>query len=220
VPGFDLAGWNRPARQVGGDYYDLLPLENGKVAVVLGDVSGKGMPAALLVSTLHSALRLLLDRIGVGAELMERLNRHLVESSLANKFVTSLVAELDPATGEMTYLNAGHNPALLLRRGGEVEQLGPGGVPLGLLPNARFAAKEVEVRPGDLLCIYSDGITEAESVADEEFGMERLTACLAENRNRPLSEVVEKIDRAVTKFAEGLPQRDDQTVVLLRRHCG
>jgi len=219
VPGYDLAGWNRPARQVGGDYYDLLPLENGKVAVILGDVSGKGMPAALLVSTLHSALRLLLDRIGVGPELMDRLNRHLVESSLSNKFVTSLVAELDPATGEMTYLNAGHNPALLLRGDDQtVEQLGPGGVPLGLLPNARFSARQVELRPGDLLWVYSDGITEAESVTDEEFGMERLTRCLAENRDRPLGEIMATIDREVTRFAEGLPQRDDQTVVLLRRH--
>lgn len=220
VPGFDLAGWNRPARQVGGDYYDFFHLEDGRIGLVVGDVSGKAMPAALLVSTLHSALRLLLDRIGVGPELLDRLNRHLLESSLSNKFVTLILAGLDPATGAMSYLNAGHNPAVLLRRDGGVELLGPGGVPLGLLPNVVYGTREVEVRPGDLLCLYSDGITEEESPADEEFGMDRLVDCLASHRDRPIGEIVEAIDQAVTRFAGGLPQRDDQTVVLLRRHDG
>lgn len=218
VPGFDLAGWNRPARQVGGDYYDLFTLDDGRVGLVVGDVSGKGMPAALLVSTLHSALRLLVDRIGIGPELLARLNHHLIESSLSNKFVTLILAGLEPATGALTYLNAGHNPGVLLRRDGTVEHLSPGGVPLGLIGNVVYGTRGTEVRPGDLLCLYSDGITEAESPTDEEYGLERLVACLAEHRDSPLGEIVEEIDRATTRFAEGLPQRDDQTVVLLRRH--
>jgi phosphoserine phosphatase RsbU/P len=219
VPGYAMAGWNRPARQVGGDYFDLLVLGGAaaKIGLVLADVTGKGMPAALMVSTLHSALRLLLDATGLGPAFLERLNRHICDSSTSNKFITLFLAELDPAGGGLVYLNAGHNPALLLRRDGAVEHLGSGGVPLGLIPAARFQAKTAEVRPGDLLCIYSDGITEAVAPDDEEFGMERLAAVLAEHRDRPLPELIAAVEGAVTHFAEGQPQLDDQTLVLLRR---
>ncbi|HYH46701.1 MAG TPA: SpoIIE family protein phosphatase, partial [Thermoanaerobaculia bacterium] len=236
VAGYALAGWNRPARQVGGDYWDVWKLGPGRaggavgetgsvgqggdpsrVGLVLGDVSGKGMPAALMVSTLHSALRLLLDGDGLGPVFLERLNRHICDSSTSNKFITLLLAELDPETGGLVYLNAGHNPALLLRGDGKVDHLGPGGVPLGLIPAARYLAKTALLHPGDLLCIYSDGITEAASLADEEFGMDRLATVLAENRDRPLADVVAAVDREVTAFAQGQPQLDDQTLVLLRR---
>ncbi len=217
VAGFELIGWNRPARQVGGDYYDLLALPDGTVSLALGDVSGKGMPAALMVSTLHSALRLLLDRSGLGPAFLERLNSHIFESSAANKFITLLLAELNPATAALHYLNAGHNPGLLLRRSGEIEELGSGGLPIGILPGSRYLLKSVALGPGDLVCIYSDGITECASPADEEFGTERLLALLAENRDRSLQEVVDAIDQATVDFAAGQPQLDDQTVVLLRR---
>jgi sigma-B regulation protein RsbU (phosphoserine phosphatase) len=217
VPGYELLGWYRPARQVGGDYYDLFRREDGRVGLVVGDVSGKGMPAALLVSTLHSGLRLLLDQIGFTPALLERLNRHIGDYSAANKFITLLLAELDPATGALQYMNAGHNPGILLRRGGGAEELSPGGVPLGLLPGARFQSRAVALEPGDLVCIYSDGITEAAAPDDEEFGMERLIDLLRAERGRPLGEVVEAIVHAVGEFSQGLPQGDDQTVVLLRR---
>ncbi|HEY8020425.1 MAG TPA: SpoIIE family protein phosphatase, partial [Thermoanaerobaculia bacterium] len=217
VPGFELIGWNRPARQVGGDYYDLRLIGEDRLSLVIGDVSGKGMPAALMVSTLHSALRLLQGRSGLAPAFLEDLNNHILESGAAKKFITLLVAELEPASGRLAYLNAGHNPALLMHRSGEVEHLGASGLPLGLLPDIRYAARATRVEPGSLLCIYTDGITEAENPADEEFGLSRLTACLAEHRERPLGEVVAAIDEATTAFAEGLPQRDDQTVILLRR---
>lgn len=217
VPGFQLAGWNRPARQVGGDYYDLFPARSGRVGVVLGDVSGKGIPAALMVSTLHSALRLLLDQSELGPTLLERLNRHILESSMPNKFITMLIAEVEPGSGRLRYMNAGHNPALLLRRGGAVEELGADGVPLGLLPASRYPMREIAMEPGDLLCLYSDGITEAESADEEEFGPERLTGLLRGHRNRPLQDVLDSIHHAVSDHAQGRPQGDDQTLVLLRR---
>jgi sigma-B regulation protein RsbU (phosphoserine phosphatase) len=217
VPGYQLVGWNLPARQVGGDYYDLLALPDGRVELVVGDVSGKGIPAALMVSTLHSALRLLLDHAGFGPSLLERLNRHILESSAPNKFITMLIAELEPASGILRYLNAGHNPGLLLRAGGRVEELSSGGIPLGLLPNSRYQPREVVVEPGDFLCIYSDGITEAESITEEEFGTERLIEILRQHGGRPLQEVLEEIQTAVSRFALGKPQYDDQTLVLLRR---
>ncbi len=218
ILGFDLAGWYRPARHIGGDYYDFFPLSGeNKTAIVVGDVSGKGVPAALLVSTLHSALRLLAEREGIVASLFERLNRHVLDSSAANKFITLFCAELDAASGTLTYVNAGHNPGLLVRAGGQVEELGAGGPPIGLLPGATFQLERRQLAPGDLLGLYSDGITEAENGTDEEYGLERLGALLAAERRSPLSGIVRAIDRAVVDFAEDRPQGDDQTVVLLRR---
>jgi sigma-B regulation protein RsbU (phosphoserine phosphatase) len=217
VPGYELVGWYRPARQVGGDYYDLFQIKGGRVGLVVGDVSGKGMPAALMVSTLHSALRLLMDHVEFGPVLLERLNRHIAESSAANKFITMLLAELDPRTGVLHYMNAGHNPGILLRRDGSVDQLGAGGLPLGLMPEARFQSRALTLEAGDLLCIYSDGITEAESLTDEEFGMGRLIDLLRRERYRPLRELVESIPEKVGEHSQGLPQGDDQTLVLMRR---
>ena len=226
VPGYELVGWNRPARQIGGDYYDLFQRQDGRVGLVVGDVSGKGMPAALMVSTLHSALHLLLDQVGVGPALLEMLNRHVFESSTSNKFITLLLAELEPASGRLTYLNAGHNPALLLRHCASVgdaadevrvEELGASGLPIGVLSGSRFQARGVTLEPGDLLCIYSDGITEAEAPDDEEFGTARLLALLREHRRSPLPELLEAIQTATGSFSAGLPQGDDQTLVLLRR---
>lgn len=216
IPGFEVAGWNRPARQVGGDYFDLHGLANDHLGLVVGDVTGKGMPAALLVSTLHSALRVLLDRMEVGTELIERLNRHICESSSINKFITMLLASVDCKTRRMVYLNAGHNPGLLLRPDGARVQLDSGGLPLGLMPDGTYEAAELQLGNGDLLCLYSDGITECEAPDEEEFGLERLIDLLEERRDDPLEGIIQCIDRSTTEFAQGQPQGDDQTVVLLR----
>jgi sigma-B regulation protein RsbU (phosphoserine phosphatase) len=217
LEGFELVGWSRPARHVGGDYYDFLSLSENKVAAVLADVSGKGLPAALMVSTIHSALRLLFDHFGVGPELIARLNHHITDSSAPNKFITLLAAEIDPATGEVGYVNAGHNPGLLVRADGVVEELASGGFPLGLFPEGSYTGGIFSMAPGDLLCLYSDGITECESPDESEFGTERLVGLLKSVGDRPLPEVVRVVDDAVTKFAAGQSQGDDQTVVLLRR---
>jgi sigma-B regulation protein RsbU (phosphoserine phosphatase) len=218
LPGYQLAGWNRPAREVGGDYYDMFPTRGGRMGLVVGDVSGKGIPAALMVSTLHSALRLLLDQTGIGPPLLEKLNRHILESSMPNKFITMFLAELDPETGALLYVNAGHNPGLLLRSNGRVEELGSGGVPLGLLPGSRYQAREVTVDPGDLLCLYSDGITEAESPEEEEHGTERLCEVLRAHRDAPaIQGVLDAIRESVEGFTRGRPQGDDQTLLVVRR---
>ena len=217
VPGWELLGWNRPARQVGGDYYDLLS-HDGRMTFTVADVTGKGIAAALLVSTLHSALHLLLDRVGPGPELFSRLNRHILDSSSRNKFITLLLADFDAASGELVYVNAGHNPGLLLRGGdGEVAELSPGGLPLGLMEGGVYRSGRLRMEPGDLLCLYTDGITECASPTDEEFGSERLVDCLAGKQDQPLGEIVACIDRATQTFAAGQPQADDQTVILLRR---
>lgn len=217
VPGFEIAGWNRSAREIGGDYYDFIPLAGERLGVVLGDVSGKGVPAALLVSTLHSAIRLLIDRLDLGPALFDRLNKHILDSSAPNKFVTLIVGCLDPASGRFGYVNAGHNPGLVLRGDGAIDRLPAGGLPVGLLPTATFHTQDLELAPGDLLCLYSDGITECVSADDTEFGEDGLIEVLRRSPSRTLQEVVAWIDGAVTDFAGDGPQGDDQTVVLLRR---
>jgi len=213
----EIVGWNRPTQQVGGDYYGFLRLGDGRLGVAVADVTGKGMPAALLVSTLHSALHLLLDRVQLGAELLARLNEHIADSSAPNKFITLIVVEVDEESGQIGYLNAGHNPGLLVRANGTVEQLGPCGLPLGLLRDSTYRYERIQMEPGDLLCLYSDGITECASPSDEEFGLDRLVASLVRHRARPLKAVLDAVEAEVAEFAEGLSPGDDQTVVLLRR---
>jgi sigma-B regulation protein RsbU (phosphoserine phosphatase) len=216
-PGYEICGWNRSARQIGGDYYDFLSIADHHLGLVIADVSGKGMPAALLVSTLHSALRLLIDRHVFDAALLERLNRHILDSSAPNKFITLFLGDLDFATGDLRYLNAGHNPALVVRRDGHAEVLRPGGLPLGLFPGVAYQPESIRLEPGEMLCLYSDGITECFSPADEEFSIDRLASLLSERHAAGLPEIVQAIDEATTGFAAGLPQADDQTVVLIRR---
>ncbi len=222
---FETVGWSRPSRQVGGDYYGSLQLRGSRRGMVVADVTGKGMPAALLVSTLDSALRLLVEDsrpggegvpVETSAELFERLNKHIVESSASNRFITLILVEVDPHKRSVRYVNAGHNPGLLVRRSGDVTPLVASGLPLGLFPSATYRVDDVEMEPGDLVCLYSDGITECESVAEEEYGQERLETFLRERRDRPLAEIVRAIDDEVSRFGAGLPQGDDQTVVLIR----
>jgi sigma-B regulation protein RsbU (phosphoserine phosphatase) len=217
VAGYELRGWTRPARHVGGDYFDVLPLPQGHLGMLVADVSGKGVSAALLVSTLHSALRLLFARGARKQELLAAINVHLVEFSATNKFATLLLGELEPESGELTYVNAGHNPGLLLHRDGTAEQLGASAVPLGLLPAASFGEARTMLLHGDLLCLYSDGVTEATSRDGEELGLERLESLLRRLHEAPLPAIEAAIDAELREFTGGLPQGDDQTVLLLRR---
>jgi sigma-B regulation protein RsbU (phosphoserine phosphatase) len=217
IPGYEVLGWNRPAFHVGGDYFGFHRIEGNRWAPVLGDVTGKGAPAALLVSTFDSALRVLLQPLGVGTDLADRLNQHIWESSATNMFITLVVADLDPDTGVLRYFNAGHNDGLAIRTGGEVEHLKSVGPPIGLLEESQYRMQSLELGPGDLVCIYSDGITECIALDEEEFEMERLTDVLQQHRERPLDEILAAIDHAVTDFGAGQPQGDDQTVILIRR---
>lgn len=221
IAGYEVAGWNRPARHIGGDFFGFRALSEGRYSLVVADVTGKGMPAALLVSTLHSALGLLIDSIcpdqGGGPQFLDRLNKHICESSQTNKFITMLFAWIDPQNHQLTYLNAGHNPGIVLRRAGEVLELPSSGPPLGILRGARFQAATVALEVGDLVCLYSDGITECEALDDEQYGLERLVALLRQHESAPLCDILPIIDRTMVEFADGRPQNDDQTVVLLRR---
>jgi len=215
VPGLEIAAKNVPTRQVGGDYFDLFPLSRGRLGFVVADVSGKGIPAALLVSTVHAAVHLQIDEAPTIADLVGRIDRHLQRYAATRKFLTCFFGVIEPDTGTMRYVSAGHNPALLRRADGRIEQLGATGVPLGMFPKAQWKEQEVTLGRGELLCVYTDGVTEALDARDEEFGLGRLADLLAAPA-RP-SELCAKVFAAVDAFAEGVPQYDDQTLLLVSR---
>ncbi len=217
VGDLEVVGWNRPTRLVGGDYYGSITLDQGKTGLVVADVTGKGMPAALLVSTLHSALQLLLDNVDPGADLLARLNEHIVDSSSSNKFITLILVVADPASGRMQFINAGHNPGLLVTDDGRVEEMPPSGLPLGLLSGSTYSMEEFALDPGDMVCLYSDGITECAAPNDDEYGDDRLREFLLARREEPLEDIIRALDREVVEFAGDRPQSDDQTIVLVRR---
>ncbi len=216
VPGLKLAGANRPTRQVGGDYFDVFPLPDGRTAFCVADVAGKGVPAALLVSTVHACLRILLDAgltdlpVFVG-----RVHRHLLGFSATRKFVTLFFGVYDPVRHEVRYLNAGHNPGLCVGPAGTT-LLPSGGPPIGILPEAVYREAAVPFRSGDTLVLYSDGITEAVNASDEEFGMERLMGLVAESRQEPPEALSGRIFGTVSEFTRGVAQYDDQTVLIAR----
>lgn len=217
LDGYSFAAWNRSARHVGGDYHDLIPIADDCVALVVADVSGKGVPASLLVSTVHSALRLLLEQCGIAGDLLSRLNEHVAASSAANKFVTFFVAEVRAGDGQVLYGNAGHNPALVVSTDGSVRELGSGGMPLGMMAGAPYRTDAIDMQPGDVLCIYSDGITEAENRQGDEFELPRLRDLLIDARDESPQAIVERMRQEVGAFSSGLPQGDDQTLVIARR---
>ena len=217
VTGVELAAASLPTRQVGGDYYDLFPLSRGRLGFLVADVSGKGVPAALLVSTVHAAVHLQIDEAKTVAELVARIDRHLRRYAATRKFLTMFFGLFEPDSGLLTYVSAGHNPALLLRGSGQTETLGATGVPVGMFPGSSWREVRVTLSPGDLLCVYTDGLTEAVNEQEEEFGLERLSAVVAGGREKPVRELCDRILEKVADFAREMPQYDDQTLLLLRR---
>jgi sigma-B regulation protein RsbU (phosphoserine phosphatase) len=217
VEGVELAAANVPARHIGGDYYDVFPLSRGRVGFLVADVSGKGVPAALLVSTVHAAVHLQIDEAATIADLVSRIDRHLRRFAATRKFLTLFFGLLEPDSGFLRYVSAGHNPALLVRASGVTEQLESTGVPVGMLPNSKWKEETREMGKGDVLCVYSDGITEAVDAREEEYGLPRLVAEIGDRRAEPLKRISEEVLASVSEFARGVPQYDDQTLLFVRR---
>lgn len=218
VAGLDLVGYNRPCHAVGGDYYDYVCYPDGKVLVALGDVAGKGMAAALLMVNLQARFQLLAEhRVDHPSYLVTLLNRAMTRVCPDNRFITIFLGELDPATGELAYCNAGHNAPLLVRTGGEVEFLESGGPVLGILPDLQYEPQAARLEPGDTLLIYSDGITEAESPENEMFGEERLLEVVQQNRHCSAQDILHEVSQEVDSFVDGAEPADDVTLVVARR---
>lgn len=217
VPGVQLAGHNAACRTVGGDYFDFIPYNDGRVAIALGDVSGKAMPAALLMTSLQARVRVLAEEPPQVGEMMTRLNRATAANCPPNRFITFFFSVLDPSTGELIYANAGHNPPMLARASGAVELLEGGGIPLGILRTFSYEEYRVKLELGDVLLVYSDGVTEAANPAFDEFGEDRLQQVLRSGRNSNPQDIVTSVVEAVEVFASGAPMADDLTLVAVKR---
>jgi serine phosphatase RsbU (regulator of sigma subunit) len=218
VPGVDLAGYNAACHTVGGDYYDFLPYPDGRVGLLVGDVAGKGMPAALLMSSLQARVQVLFDDPTNLAALVTRLNRIITSNCPSNRFITFFISVLDPKTGELTYVNAGHNPPLVAHADGTVEKLEGTGLILGILPMATYQQGVCHMDVGDALLLFSDGVSEPVSPhADEEFGEERLAQVLATLRDQSAESIIACINQKVDDFTEGAPPLDDITLVVAKR---
>lgn len=217
VEGLEAAGRTRPANTVGGDCYDILRLPDGRLLLMLGDVSGKGSPAALLMALAIAMLRTLAPENLPLVGLVERLNRLVYEQTPGSRFITMFVAAIDPATWTLTYINAGQTPPLLRRRTGGIEALTTGGMALGMFDRATYAAAELTLDPGDLLVAYSDGVTEAEDPAGapfDESGLRRVIE--AHHRDAP-DDLGAAIVAAVVAHAASGRLADDLTVLAARR---
>lgn len=217
VPGYDLHGISFPCTEIGGDYYDFIKRDNGRMLIALGDVSGKGTAAALLMSSLHAAIHAQTAAKTPLLDTVNAVNQYLAENTPANRFVTLFIAELEPDSGTLTFVNAGHNPPLIAHADGRIEQLGSGGLPLGILPFADYELGQTRLFPNEALVIYSDGVNETVNQTDEEFGVERLSQTVKDNLNQTASGLRDKIEGALTKFADGADAPDDITLVIVKR---
>jgi phosphoserine phosphatase RsbU/P len=218
IPDYDLCAYSIQCREIGGDYYDFVERKRqGRVAVTLGDVSGKGIGAALMMSSLHAAVRAQTQTDRPIRTMMSNLNDYIVENSPENKFLTLFYGELDATTGDLFYANGGHNPAILARATGQVERLAATGLPIGILPNQTYAEDCVRLWPGDVLVVYSDGISESVNLAGDEFGDDRLIDVVAKNMSRSAGKIRDKIDEALSRFVGTAAPVDDMTLLILKR---
>ncbi|MBI3208103.1 MAG: SpoIIE family protein phosphatase [Candidatus Solibacter usitatus] len=217
----DVAARNRQARQVGGDYYDVLPFDAAgdrqPHLLCVADISGKGISAAILMSTIQATLRSLLRRESSLLEIAGVANELLFATTPANKFATAFLCGLDPVTGNCRFVNCGHNAAVLLRVDGEVEMLDGPGLALGLFPRRTYEEKAFHLAPGDILAIYSDGVSEAQDSSDEQFEVPRLTDVLKKHAAQPASFIVDRVFDAIDIFAGEAPQFDDITLMVVKR---
>lgn len=217
LAGYDVAGLHVPTWEIGGDYFDYLPQPDGRLGFAIADVSGKGVPAALIMATFRAALRaqrprdIPLDQMGA------RLNRILLDSMDSSRFVTALYGILQHETGAFSYVNCGHNPPSLLRAGGAREALASGGPALGMWPGACFEPDTVTLEPGDTLALYTDGVVEVMNADGDLFGLERLERVLRQHASRPARALIEAVVDATRAFAGRRGYEDDFTLVIVKR---
>jgi serine phosphatase RsbU (regulator of sigma subunit) len=218
LEGWQITPYYQPAREVGGDFYDFFELEDGRVGVVVGDATGKGVPAALVVTATYSMLRAVaqaLDSFSPG-EILAQVNETLLARIPSNMFVTCFYAILEPKSGSLSYANAGHDPPYLRRRGGDAEELRARGMPLGLMSGMSYEEGEASLAEGDSVLFYSDGLVEAHDPEGEMFGFPRLRALVAKHvEERQLGDFL--MEEIHTFVGEGWEQEDDITLLTLKR---
>jgi sigma-B regulation protein RsbU (phosphoserine phosphatase) len=217
APFIEAFGMTRPANTVGGDFYDVIPRPDGQVILALGDVAGKGSPAALLMALLLAMMRTLVDEGLHGSELVARLNTQIMKHAPRSRFITLFVATLNPSTGELLYVNAGQNPPLVRRASGAYERLRTGGMALGIFEHATYSTGRTLLDPGDVIVMYSDGITEAEDPADRPFDEAGLQAVVDGGDWATAKELGWRMFEAVEQHVAMRRLADDLTVLVVRR---
>lgn len=219
VYGLDYCGCCKPARTVGGDYYDFLELPEDRLGIAIGDVSGKGIGAALMMASLGASLRGQASVVQGMTELIKRVSNLVYGASSVNRYATFFYAEYEPRNRGLLYVNAGHNPPFIVRQSNESRQvyrLEAGGPPVGLLPGSLYAQGSLTLEPGDLVVLFTDGVSESMNSDDEEWGEERLIELARTCEGLPAVEAMKCIMASAQTFAAGAPQYDDMTVVILR----
>ncbi len=217
VAGYEVAANTRPARHVGGDYYDAIQRADGRIVYCVADVSGKGIAASLLMSNFQASLRALLSSGVPLVEVVTRMNNLMHASTAANKYVTAIFMDVDPKSGHARVVNAGHNDGIILRADSTAERLKVGGLAVGLMPGRTYTESEWHLAPGDLVALYSDGVTEANDPDENEYSIERLIELLREKRSSNAEEIVRATYEGVDAFAATAPQYDDITMMVVRR---
>jgi len=217
IPGYDICGTSVAAGHVGGDYYDFIPLEDRRWVIALGDVSGKGVPASLLMSNLQATLRSLVHFVGSCHQCVTACNRMLYLSTTPDKFATLFLSVLDTRSNVLTYCNAGHEQPFLVTAAGEVRRLDRGGLAVGILKEVEYEDEVVLLQPGDLVVIFSDGVTDMANPAEEYYGEERLLALVRAHRHQGTRDLVDLIRRQVREHAARAAPADDVTVVAVKR---
>ena len=214
IPGYQISGSWQPARAIGGDYFDVLKFGESRVGLCIGDVIGKGIPAALLMSNLQAAVRAAGSETTGPDELCARLNRVIAANTASSKFITFFYGLLDRASRRLAYTNAGHNPPILVRRDGSYRRLESGGPALGVLADLGYEQAEVQLSSGDRLLLFTDGVTEAANAEGEEYGEDRLIELVRKNRALGAREVQDAILAAVGEFSRGA-RADDATLIVV-----
>ena len=216
IPGFDLDAVNISSTEVGGDYYDFVPIVENQIGVAIADVAGHGVPAALIMASFRASLLAEIRNNYAIRTIMKKVNNLICESVKRGEFVTAVYGVLDTRNHVFTFANAGHNPPLLLRKSGKVEPLREGGLTLGILPDRDYEERPIYIDSGDILILYTDGITEAANSRDELFGTERLVALVKEHRDLPARQMRERIMEAVLSYRSEDSPHDDLTLMLIK----
>ena len=216
ITGYDISAYNFPTEEVSGDYYDWVKIFDDQIAIVIADVSGKGVPAAILMAFLRASLRAA-SHIGYATHIsMSKVNYLLWESIERNQFVTGFYGILDAAKGTLAYSNAGHNPPLLVNAAGTSRFIDKGEQPLGMFRETRYHEYYLEFEPGDVLVLYTDGATEASNPSGEEFGRERLAQAVKEMHDRPAREMIASLQLAVLEWTDNKGANDDVTFFIIK----
>ncbi|MGD9363861.1 MAG: PP2C family protein-serine/threonine phosphatase, partial [Desulfobacterales bacterium] len=220
IPGLEIAAFSRPAQILGGDYFDFIDFRNGFHGLAIADVAGHGVSASLHMASIQALLRTLVPVNRSPAEVMRQVHKLFIHNIRFETFVTFFIGAFDSSTKTLTFCNAGHLPPFILRHTKSKDEslvmLHPTGAAIGLIEAAEFGENTIELENGDLLVLYTDGLTEAADLQNQEFGRERLAALSRQVNTLPVKEIVQEIKQAIEEFSEGKPLADDTTLVVCR----